>query len=233
MEKIGVIKRIRRYPVKSMMGEDLREAFVSLTGIPGDRTLCIYRRQNRRQKVSLDDRTPSHEMILFKPSFSTSSAIEVETPEGEKYDINAKEFKEFLEKRFGRELTLKHRKEGLHDSRPISLFGQQTHGRLSKEVDMQLQQERFRANFYVDWKNGGPFFEDELVGEMMELGKEARIMIDKKDSRCIIPVIDPSTAIPSPNVLKNTKDNHGGCAGVYATAAQQETVKVNDSIILL
>ena len=37
MELIGTVESLWRYPVKSMRGEDLQEAFVGFPGLYGDR----------------------------------------------------------------------------------------------------------------------------------------------------------------------------------------------------
>ena len=230
-ERIGTLKRIRRYPVKSMMGEDLSEAHISYTGIPGDRSFAFIDNRNEDKSFPWMTARQSHEMLLFKPKFQSSlSEVRVETPEGEKYDASSPAFETYLERRFRRELSLKYDKKGLFDDKPISIFSLQTLGKLSGEVGIDLQQERFRANFYVDWSNGKPFYEDELVGKDLELGEEVRVRIDKKDSRCAIPTINPINAKDSPALLRNIKERHDGCAGVYAIVTQEGTVHVDDPI---
>ena len=37
MELIGTVESLWRYPVKSMRGEELQEAFVGFSGVYGDR----------------------------------------------------------------------------------------------------------------------------------------------------------------------------------------------------
>ena len=42
MKAVGRIESVWRYPVKSMPGESLREAYVSFAGVLGDRLYAVY-----------------------------------------------------------------------------------------------------------------------------------------------------------------------------------------------
>jgi uncharacterized protein YcbX len=43
MERIGTVESICRYPVKSMAGEDVAQAFVGFAGLMGDRAFAFVR----------------------------------------------------------------------------------------------------------------------------------------------------------------------------------------------
>ncbi len=43
MERIGTVETICRYPVKSMAGEDVAQAFVGFAGLMGDRAFAFVR----------------------------------------------------------------------------------------------------------------------------------------------------------------------------------------------
>ena len=43
MEQIGTVETICRYPVKSMAGEDVAQAFVGFAGLMGDRAFAFVR----------------------------------------------------------------------------------------------------------------------------------------------------------------------------------------------
>ncbi|MGD0405009.1 MAG: MOSC N-terminal beta barrel domain-containing protein, partial [Candidatus Acidiferrales bacterium] len=47
MERIGQLSILRRYPVKSMAGEDLEEARVGFAGMMGDRVFAFIDNRNR------------------------------------------------------------------------------------------------------------------------------------------------------------------------------------------
>ena len=43
MERIGTLETVCRYPVKSMAGEELGDAFVGFSGLMGDRAFAFVR----------------------------------------------------------------------------------------------------------------------------------------------------------------------------------------------
>src|ERR1700743_955436 len=45
MAELGMITAIRRYPVKSMLGEDLRTVAITASGLHGDRTVAVIDQQ--------------------------------------------------------------------------------------------------------------------------------------------------------------------------------------------
>jgi len=54
MELIGTVESLWRYPVKSMRGEELQEAFVGFPGVFGDR-LYAFRNSGAPKGLSLSD----------------------------------------------------------------------------------------------------------------------------------------------------------------------------------
>jgi uncharacterized protein YcbX len=220
-----------------MMGEDLASARISIHGILGDRSYAFVDRRNEDEKFPWMTARQSHDMILFKPRWRDieSGMLEVATPEDRHFsDIREVSLLEFLQARFQRELNLVYNPSGVFDSGiPISLIGLQTVRRLSEESSISsLERERFRANVYADWSNGAPFYEDELVGREIALGESVNLRVERKNSRCVIPTLNPSTAVSSPTLLSQIKAIHGGCTGVYARVTREGEVRVGDPIYL-
>jgi len=103
---------------------------------------------------------------------------------------------------------------------------------LSEETGIELNPLRFRANFYVEWATGGPFFEDSLVGRELRIGESVAIRIVKKDGRCVMINLDPDTAEASPAVLERVARHHEGCSGVYGAVLREGVVRMNDPVYL-
>lgn len=246
MEEIGTLRFLRRYPVKSMAGEDLEEVFASYAGIVGDRVYAFVDNNNHTRFPWMTARQ-AHEMLLFKPRFVQPPEaaaerpepgryeIQVRTPEDELFQVTAPEFCRHLENRFSRSLSLRFSERGMQDSRPVSLLGLETVRALSRESGMDLDHRRFRANFYAEWSISRPFYEDELVGRELRIGETFSMMVVKKDPRCVIITLDPESAAAAPVVLETVARNHAGCAGVYGAVLTEGIVKVKvgDAIRLL
>ena len=244
MERIGQLNILRRYPVKSMAGEDLEEARVSFAGLIGDRVFAFIDNRNRSNFPWMTARQ-GRELILFRPRFleapkieeenpdPASYAVEVSTPEREVFRMGDSRFTRYLEERFERSLRLRFSERCQTDARPVSLLGLSTASALSKEVGLDLDTRRFRANFYVRWDNDQPYYEDELIGSELQIGDEVTLQVVKKNERCMMLNLDPDTATPAPAVLQNVALRHQGCLGVYGAVLREGIVRINNPVYLV
>jgi uncharacterized protein len=235
--------RLRRYPVKSMAGEDLNEARVTFAGLSGDRVYAFIDSEAPAAFPWMTGRQ-GHDLILFRPRFLDAPPIqqevpdterfatEVTTPDGEKFRMGDPQFTENLANRFGRSLRLRFSERSMTDARPVSIIGLSTIRALSEESSLDLDARRFRANFYARWDNDSPFFEDTLVGHELQIGETVAVQVVKKDQRCIMITLDPETAVSAPHVLARVAQNHEGCTGVYGAVLREGIVKVDDPIYL-
>lgn len=239
--KLGTLQILRRYPFKSMAGEDLAEVFVSFAGLVGDRAYAFVDRNNHSNFPWMTARQ-SHEMLLFRPRFLASPnpadehpsqadfAAEVLTPEGETLHPSDSSFTPYFEKRFGRELQLRFSERAMQDACPVSLLGLPTVQALSEEAGIPLEHKRFRANFYIEWDNGKPYYEDELTGASLRIGEKFTFTVVQNNMRCAIITLDPETAQASPEVGKLVARNHGNCFGVYGSVLREGIVRQGDSV---
>jgi uncharacterized protein YcbX len=239
----GTLTHLRRYPVKGMSGEDLREAFVTFAGLVGDR---VYAFLDPNGPVDFPWMTPRQwsEMLLLKPRFvSALSAqqqlpgdadyrVEVTTPKGEKFDIAAPELRAHLEQKLGRSIQLRFSERSITDSRPVSVFSPQSIEALSKETGRTLDLRRFRANFIVDWANGRAWHEESLIGRQIRVGEKARFLLAKKNMRCKVITLDPDTAEAAPEVLEVVAKMHASCVGVYGVVLREGIVRRGDPVFV-
>jgi uncharacterized protein len=240
--QIGSLKRVRRYPVKGMAGEELREAFVSFAGITGDR---IYAFSDPAGPADFPWMTARkwRGMLLLQPRFvepppaqerfaDSALRVEVTTPEGEKFGVDEQRFREYLEKKFGHVLRFHFTERSIQDARPISIFGTSTIEALSAETGHALEMRRFRSNLLVEWNDAAPFFEDKLIGRRVRIGETVEVMPVKKDGRCVIITLDPDTAAATPEVLEVVARKHEGCAGVYAVVLREGVIRPGDPVFV-
>lgn len=247
MQAIGTLESLRRYPVKSMSGEELDQVHVAFTGVSGDRVYAFVNDLKAAEKKNFPwhSAREQHDLLLYKPRFTqdlevnvhypptAAFAVEVTTPSGRTVKIDDPDLARELAERAGYPVTLRFSEKGMQDARPLGIFGMDTLAALSKEAGRELDGRRFRANFYVRWTNGEPYFEDTLVGRRLKVGDTLEIAIVKKDPRCIIINLDPTTAEPHAEVLRTVAKGHKGCVGVYAAVLREGVVKAGDTIQLL
>lgn len=239
--KLGTLRILRRYPFKSMAGEDLNEVFVAFAGLVGDRAYAFVDR-NKHSNFPWMTARERHEMLLFRPRFvqspdpatehpsASSFKAEVLTPEGEKLSPSDSSFTAYFEKRFGHQLELRFSERAMQDACPVSLLGLPTVKSLSNEAGIPLEHTRFRANFYIDWGNDKPYYEDELVGSSLRIGEKFIFTVVENNMRCAIITLDPATAQASPEVGKLVARNHGNCFGVYGSVLREGIVREGDPV---
>jgi len=252
MNVVGLIESLWRYPVKSMRGEELREAFLGFGGVYGDRRYAFLSSAARDDFPYLTARE-KHEMLLHRPIYRhpelmmkpsprltrAYASLDVETPTGERLPVEDPRLidllREGLRERLGDrpDLAMVQSDVAITDNRPVSLFSLQTVRRIGEEVGTVLDKRRFRANIYVDLAVGDGFGEDEWVGRKLVVGSEVIVEILKRNKRCKMVTLDPDTSDPNPEVVKKLAEDHDTRAGIYAAVLVEGTVGVGDEICLV
>ena len=249
---IGKIDSVWRYPVKSMRGEAMDKVFVGYSGLIGDRVYAIHSDQRSTRFPWFTARNYS-DLIRYKARFKDNDGtiepsnpeaahpnlpldeaftVDIETPEGIIAPLDDL-FLAGLPAGDNETLTLRYSPRNFVDVTPISLLSKQTIRQLSEETGAALDSERFRANFNVDWADGGGFFEDSLVGKRLRIGEQVEIALTDRDARCKMITLDPATAQAMPDLLKHVLAQHGGCVGVYGSVVREGFVRPNDQIEVL
>ncbi len=262
MRTVGRIESLWRYPVKSMRGEDLAEAFVGFPGVYGDR-IHAFRSSGAPAGFPYLTGREQEAMLLYRPRFRHSEhtvkppnlaeadaiepgltavygepsdlMVDVETPGGERLSIDDPRLMSLLREgiRDRHELTLLRSDRSMTDCRPFSILSIQTVQQLGKELGIDLDKRRFRANLYLDLESGRGFEEDEFVGRTLRIGTRTEIAVLKRDSRCKMITLDPDTAQPNPEVIRRLARDHEGKAGIYGAVLVEGTIRPGDEIVLL
>ncbi len=256
MTIVGRVDSLWRYPVKSMRGEELDEAFLGFSGIYGDRMFAFRRPDGPKGFPYLTGRE-REEMLLYRPRFRHSEkaarpvnlaeaesiapgitplyadpeelVVDVETPKGDVLAVDDPA----LAHRFGGGLTLLRSDRSMTDCRPVSLFGVETARALASEIGAEVDARRFRANIYGDFGPEAGFFEDTFVSRTLRIGSKALVSVLERDPRCKMVTLDPDTAESNPDVLRTVARAHEGKAGVYAAVVVEGTLRRGDPIELL
>jgi uncharacterized protein YcbX len=258
MTIVGRIDSPWRYPVKSMRGEPLAEAFIGFPGIYGDRLYAVHSAAQPAGFPFLTGRERA-EMLLYRPRFRHADkaarpanlaaaeamgpgvtplyadpadlAVDVETPSGEVLAVDDPALLDRLGK--AASLALLRSERALTDCRPVSLFSVQTARQLAAEVGVPVDERRFRANIYADLAGTAGFAEDGFVGRRLRLGAKAVVEILERDPRCKMITLDPDTAAASPQILRRVARFHDGKAGVYGAVLVEGMVHPGDELALL
>jgi len=263
MTAVGRVESFWRYPVKSMAGEAIEEAFVGYAGVFGDRCCAFLNAAAPAGFPYLTGRNKG-QMLQFRPRFrdlelaarpinQTAAeqlgpgltplypaplerlAIDVQAPSGDVLAIDDPALRGLLATKSidADKLSLVRSDRALTDCRPLSIISMKTVSQLSDEIGVMLDPRRFRMNIYADLGSAGGFAEDAFVGKRLAIGERAVIAVLDRDPRCKMISLDPDTGEENSDVLRHVAKAHDTRAGVYCAVLTEGTVKRGDEIRLL
>lgn len=235
MQRVGVIRLVARYPVKSMRGEAAASLPLTLQGFEEDRRFAFVQAESRGAFPWLTARELP-ELLRWQTTVERSGtpdvAVTVTTPAGERWPVASSELRQAVEKRFGKAVYLLRDYRGSFDVANVSLISEQTVQRIAEESQTDANPWRFRPNLLVHLEGGAAFDELKWVGRILHVGEKARVAVIKEDERCAMITLDPATSECAPQILRCVVQQHNKCAGIYATALTPGEVRTGDSIYL-
>jgi len=260
MSIVGKVESLWRYPVKSMRGEELEEAFAGYPGVYGDR-LFAFRSSASPKGFPYFTAREQRRLLQYRPRFRypdkaarpvnlteadkmgagplsadiSELKVDIETPEGKTLAIDdpvlIKMMRSDIDEKH--QLTLMRSHRAMTDCCPVSIFSLQSARQLEEETGVPIDKRRFRANVYVDLTSGGGFAENDFVGRSLRIGPKVVVRILERDARCMMITLDPDTGEKSPAILKQVAQAHDGMAGVYGAVMVEGMLHKGDLIELL
>jgi MOSC domain-containing protein len=260
MSTIGKVESLWRYPVKSMRGEELDEAFAGYSGIYGDRVFAFRSSANHKGFPYFTARE-QRRLLQYRPHFRypdkaarpinlveaeskganplladlAELVVDVETPDGKTLAINDPALIEMLRANVDQkhQVALMQSQRAMTDCRPVSVFSLQSARQLAEETGTPVDKRRFRANVYVDLPSTNGFAENELVGRSVRIGPKVVVTILERDARCMVITLDPDTGEQTPAILKKVAQAHDGMAGVYGAVLVEGMLHKGDPVEIL
>lgn len=233
MTKVGTIASAWRYPVKSMAGERLDEAPVTLQGIQADRMYAFVQAESASPFPWLTGRElPS--MMRHQPVWSDGDrpAVVVRTPEGAEHPIDSDELRDALETASGRKAYLLPNYRGSFDVAAITLMSTATVAHIAAASDTPEEPLRFRMNFYIQPNDAAPWGENAWVGQTLRIGDQVRVAVTERDKRCAMITLAPHGGDPLTKVLTVVAEENEAHAGVYASVLTPGIVREGDSVVI-
>ena len=260
MSIVGKVDSLWRYPVKSMRGEELDEAFAGFSGVYGDRLFAFKSSASPKGFPYLTAREQQR-LLQYRPHFRdpdkaarpinlaeaesmganpvsadpSELMVDVETPDGRTLAIDDPALTDVVRADIDQkhQLTLMRSERALTDCRPVSIFSLQSARQLAEETGTSMDKRRFRANVYVDLTSAQGFGENEFVGRSLRIGPKVVVTILERDPRCVMITLDPDTGEKTPAILKKVAQAHEGMAGVYGAVMVEGMLHKGDSVELL
>jgi uncharacterized protein YcbX len=260
MSIIGRVDSLWRYPVKSMRGEELDEAFAGFSGVYGDRLFAFRSSASPKGFPYLTARE-QRKLLQYRPHFRypekaarpvnlteaesmganplsadvSELIVDVQTPDGKTLAIDDPDLMDMLRADIDEkhQLTLMQSQRAMTDCRPVSIFSLQSARQLGEETGTPIDKRRFRANVYVDLTSAQGFAENEFVGKSLRIGPKVVVTVLERDARCVMITLDPDTGEKAPAILKKVAQAHEGTAGVYGAVVVEGMLHRGDSVEVL
>ena len=262
MSEIGTVAALWRYPVKSMLGEELATAEVNQRGLACDRAYAVVDPvENRVGSAKIPHKWAR--LYEFRAAYpdSTAGAAQVTFPDRTVMMSDDPGLDAALSRALGREvkfvsqppagLRLEVAKPGtdpltlertvdfplvnpFFDFGPVHLLTTATlDGLRSLYPEGDFDPRRFRPNVIIDTRSQAGFVENGWVGRTLALGEEVRLRVIMPTGRCAATTLAHSGLPNDPEILRTAKRHNSGNVGVYATVVQGGVVRCGDGVRLI
>jgi uncharacterized protein YcbX len=230
--EVGRVAGLWRYPVKSMAPEQLERVEVGWHGFAGDRRWAFVRAGQERSgfpwlTIREHPALARYRPRLVEPERPEATAVRVRTPDGAELDVLDPALADGL----GPGVRAMKLDRGAFDTLPLAMISSQTLAGLSDLVGRALAVERFRPNILIDGAECAAYVEDAWVGATIRIGA-LRMRVDKRDQRCVMVNVDPSSGARDPAVLRAISRERQTCLGVYGSIATPGVIAVGDAVVL-
>lgn len=239
--RIGTVKQIWRFAVKSMAGEQLSSCVVATRGIPGDRGWAV--RDETKDKLATGSRFPMLMQCAARyrepPANGSVPHVEMRFPDGQLIgsdaaDVNVR-LTELLEKPVSlSSLERDANAEHYFDVAPIHVLTSASLAEMSRlSPDGIWDVRRFRPNFFVETE---PSFkglvEFEWCGKTLRLG-EVEVSCDIPTERCAMAMSAQADLPKDESILRLINEVANKNLGIYAKVITAGEVRVGDIVELI
>lgn len=255
--RVGVVKELWRYPVKSMLGEQLPTAYIGAGGISADRLFGVRDRATGRILSA------KRVAALFDcRARSLEDEVEIELADGTRLTSRGPEVEARLSDLLGRDVVLARASDAgrtlietgesstsdagpssefpapagtFFDSARLHLIATASLRRLHElDPDSTYDRRRFRPNVVVETAlELEGFVENEWVDRGVALGRDVRVSVERPCGRCVMTTHSQEELDREPAVLRTVATLNDNKLGVLGSVAAPGFVSVGDEVVVL
>ena len=234
---IGSVAALWRYPVKSMLGEELEEAVFTERGLAGDRFYAVVDGESGQirnaKRAGWEDLFGFQAALTGEPDGERPN-LRITLPDGEIVAGEGEDRDERLSGAFGRGVRLVSG-GAFFDLGAVHLL---TIASLEKLGELypggSFDPRRFRPNLLLGLDSGEVgFVEDGWPGRTLRLGNEVVLEVTEPVSRCVMTTL-PQAGLPrDPGIMGTTYRHNENNTGVYARVLRGGRVGCGDRVVLV
>jgi uncharacterized protein YcbX len=257
--ELGSVVSLWRYPVKSMMGEELNAAEVTDRGLLGDRTFAVVDSADGKVVTAKNPRKwPT--MFDFRARLAWPD-VNIALPGGEIVSSSSQSVNDILSKALGHDVTLRAAQRGaldveeywpdiaglnhrdtvteftlaegtFFDAAVVHVLTTATLDRLRELYpEGRFETRRFRPNVVVQLATGEKgFAEDNWVGHTVTIGADVQLNITRQCGRCVMTTLAQGDLPKDPGILRTAAEHNRAKVGVYAGVLRGGTVRRGDRV---
>lgn len=226
----GRVLSLHRYPVKSMVGEDVERLELDARGGVGDRVWSV---QTAAGNIGSGKNTRRFEAVpgLLRLRASRSpDGVLVTFPDGRVVAIDDPDADRCLSEYLGQPLHFTQESDVSHfDDGPVSIIGSASVARAEAEVGGPVAAARFRPNIILETHQ--PFVEDEWLGRLVKVGS-ADVRISELSPRCVMVNAQTADLPELPGTLAAIGRINNARLGVVATVVEPGAIEVGDTLVV-
>ena len=234
---IGAVAALWRYPVKSMLGEELEEAVVTQRGFAGDRAYAVVDAESgeirNAKRAGWEGLFGFHAALEAVPG-GEGSRLRVTLPDGEGVVGEAESRDEKLSRAFGKEVRLVSG-GSFFDLGAIHLLTTASLERLGElNPGGRFDPRRFRPNVVLDLDSReAGFVEDGWLGKTLRIGDEVCLRVTDTVARCVMTTLAQEDLPKDPVIMATTYRHNENNVGVYARVSRGGRIRRGDRFALV
>lgn len=230
----GRLAGIRRYPVKSLTGEELEHALVEHRGLAGDRLWSVRDPDGKLGSGKSSRRFRTMDGLMRLAARYDGDVPVVELADGRFVRGDDPAVHEALSAHVGRPVTLAREGGVSHfDDGPVHLVTTSSLATLSRLHGQDVDVRRFRPNLVVDTGDEPGFVEQGWLGRRLAVGDDVVLQVVAPMPRCVM-VTQAQRGLPADDdLLRRVTDVSDMNFGVLADVVATGRVAVDDAVRLL
>ena len=234
MSAVATVAELWRYPVKSLLGEQVDRVEVDERGVVGDRLFAVTDARGKLGSGKTSLRFRRLDGLFDLQASGDPAKPSVTLPDGRELAVGDPELDAFLSTRYGdelrvaRETTVSH-----HDAAPLHLLTTSSLRWLAERLpSSRIDRRRFRPNVLLDGGSGAGLLEDSWVGTRFALGS-TMIRVRARTDRCVMTTNAQSELPQDAEILRAVTELNDTFLGVFADVERPGTVRVDDRLVRL
>lgn len=226
---VGHVIELRRYPVKSLLGERGDALTLDRRGVVGDRLYAVRNEQGKFGSGKSTRRFRQMDGLFALRATYQGDVPQVAFPDGSVLAGDDPALEEWLSAHVGCAVTLAREAEiPHHDEQPIHLVTTAALRAIGLEASEAL---RFRPNLVIDVAGTG-LVEESWIGREVTCGDSVRLRVIGRAIRCVMIGMAQEDVEANPLLLRRLGESNDAHFGVYAEILTPGTVRLGDELRL-